>query len=151
MSPEEPGNGSLPYAGHGLGMRLLRAREVLLSEYRPIFRANNLTEQQWRVLRILEAKSPQDATTVSEESLIRLPSLSRILRDLQARGLIERRANRGGASRIELSISSEGRSLILRLAPEIAARMASVHSTLTDDQYGQLLSMLDIIADRGRR
>lgn len=132
-------------------MRLLRAREALLFEYRPIFRANNLTEQQWRVLRILEAKSPQDATTVSEESLIRLPSLSRILRDLQTRGLIDRRTNRLGVRRIELWISTEGRSLILRLAPEIAARMASVRSALTEDEYLQLLRALDMIADRGRR
>lgn len=40
-----------------LTIALLRAREAAMSYFRPIVKRHNLTEQQWRIVRIL-AESP---------------------------------------------------------------------------------------------
>lgn len=124
-------------------MLLLRAREALLSEYRPIFRARNLTEQQWRILRFLEISSPLDAASLSEKSMILPPSLTRIMRDLEARGLLSRYDNSFGPSRVLLSITDEGRELVRNTAPLIAERLDIVQSKLTPVEQRQLVTLLE--------
>ncbi|KQV41354.1 homoprotocatechuate degradation operon regulator HpaR [Rhizobium sp. Root1204] len=131
--------------GRGLGMLLLRAREVVLAEYRPIFRSCNLTEQQWRILRFIEGQSPMDATSLSERSVILAPSLTRIIRDLETRGLIERVVNRVGPSRVLISISPQGRELVKTIQPLIADKLNRINSRLTAVERGQLTALLDKI------
>lgn len=129
--------------GKGLGMMLLRAREVLLSEYRPIFRSRNLTEQQWRILRFLEITSPLDAASLSEKSMILPPSLTRMMRDLEGRGLIDRMDNSTGPSRVLLSITPAGREIVKSAAPLIADRLERVQSKLTRSEQRQLQVLLE--------
>ncbi|KQV36985.1 hypothetical protein ASC96_26540 [Rhizobium sp. Root1204] len=127
-------------------MLLLRGREALLAEYRPIFRGRNLTEQQWRILRFLELISPLDATSLSEKSMILPPSLTRIMRDLEARGLLSRTDNRSGPSRVLLSITEEGRELVKNMAPKIADGLAQAQSKLNRTEQRQLLALLEKLA-----
>ena len=51
-----------------LPMALLRAREAVMRQFRPILRQHGLTEQQWRILRALAAV---DAIEVTERDLRR--------------------------------------------------------------------------------
>jgi hypothetical protein len=82
-----------------LPMSLLRAREAVMRQFRPSLRNHGLTEQQWRILRALAAIDAIEVTELARVAFLLGPSLSRILRDLEARQLIERRtakADRGG-------------------------------------------------------
>ena len=54
---------------------LLRARERLMRDFRPLLAAEGFTEQQWRVMRTLAARGPLDAAALSDRSLILPPSL----------------------------------------------------------------------------
>src|SRR5947207_14881770 len=72
---------------------LLRAREAVMDRLRPVLRACDLTEQQWRVLRVLSVGGEIEVMRLAREALVRPPSLSRILRDLIERELIARRAS----------------------------------------------------------
>ena len=48
-----------------LTIALLQAREAAMAYFRPIVKRHNLTEQQWRIVRILaERPSMQDFQTV---------------------------------------------------------------------------------------
>ena len=38
---------------HSLPMMLLRAREAVMGRFRPMLREFDLTEQQWRIIRVL--------------------------------------------------------------------------------------------------
>ena len=49
-----------------LPIALLRARETLMSRFRPLLAAHNVTEQQWRVLRVLYEAGPLNATQISD-------------------------------------------------------------------------------------
>src|SRR5207244_11195184 len=74
-----------------LPMSLLRAREAVMRQFRPALREHGLTEQQWRILRALAAIDCMEVTDLARTAFLLGPSLSRILRDLETRGLIERR------------------------------------------------------------
>jgi homoprotocatechuate degradation regulator HpaR len=74
-----------------LPMSLLRAREAVMRHFRPSLRDHGLTEQQWRILRALASIDAIEVTELARVAFLLGPSLSRILRDLEARHLIERK------------------------------------------------------------
>src|SRR5437868_14462175 len=74
-----------------LPMSLLRAREAVMRQFRPSLRNHGLTEQQWRILRALTAVETIEVTELARTAFLLGPSLSRILRDLEARQLVERK------------------------------------------------------------
>ena len=100
-----------------LPMSLLRAREAVMRQFRPSLREHGLTEQQWRILRALAAIDTIEVTELARTAFLLGPSLSRILRDLEARRLIERKAAKTDLRRGMVSISEKGLKLMERVAP----------------------------------
>jgi len=89
-------------------------------------RQHGLTEQQWRILRALAAVNVIEVTELARVAFLLGPSLSRILRDLEARGLIERESDTRDLRRGVLSISAKGLKLIAQVAPSSEAIYASI-------------------------
>src|SRR5262252_9370370 len=95
-----------------LPMSLLRAREAVMRQFRPSLRQHGLTEQQWRILRALAAIDAVEVTELARTAFLLGPSLSRILRDLEARRLIERKTAKTDLRRTVVSISEKGLRLM---------------------------------------
>jgi homoprotocatechuate degradation regulator HpaR len=95
-----------------LPMALLRTREMVMRQFRPAMRSFNLTEQQWRVLRALSSVREIEATQLATATFLLAPSLTRILRDLEIRKLIHRRAAPKDQRTALLSLSDQGRQLM---------------------------------------
>src|SRR5690554_3220037 len=76
-----------------LPMSLLRAREAVMQHFRASLRQYDITEQQWRVLRALTSVYEIEMSELAKATFLLAPSLSRILQDLEARGLIKRRSD----------------------------------------------------------
>src|SRR4030081_2721325 len=83
-----------------LPMSLLRAREAVMRHFRPSLRDHGLTEQQWRILRALPVIDANEVTELARVAFLLGPSLSRILRDLEARHLIERKVVKADQRRV---------------------------------------------------
>jgi homoprotocatechuate degradation regulator HpaR len=101
-----------------LPMALLRAREAVMRRFRPGLRDHGVTEQQWRVLRALAGHRSLEVTELAERTCLHLPSVSRILPDLEARGLVERRPVSSDLRRSTVTLSREGARLIAAHAPD---------------------------------
>jgi homoprotocatechuate degradation regulator HpaR len=125
-----------------LPMALLRAREAVMRQFRPSLRKHDLTEQQWRILRALAAVDAIEVTELARIACLLGPSLSRILRDLEARGLIERRALKTDLRRAVLSISARGLRLIAEVAPSSEAIYAVITRRYGARKLGELQTML---------
>ena len=54
---------------------LLQAREAAMSYFRPIVKRHNLTEQQWRIVRILAESPSMDFHDLAYRACILRPSL----------------------------------------------------------------------------
>jgi homoprotocatechuate degradation regulator HpaR len=131
-----------------LPMSLLRAREAVMRHFRPSLRRHGLTEQQWRILRALASIEVIEVTELARVAFLLGPSLSRILRDLEARHLIERRTAKADLRRGVVSISAKGLKLIEAVAPSSEA----IYAAMTR-RYGarKLTDLQEMLAELERR
>jgi homoprotocatechuate degradation regulator HpaR len=125
-----------------LPMSLLRAREAVMRQFRPSLRRHGLTEQQWRILRALAAIDAIEVTELARTAFLLGPSLSRILRDLEARHLIERRTDRADLRRAVVSISDKGLKLMEVVAPSSEAIYAEITRRFGARKLSELQAML---------
>ncbi len=72
---------------------MLRAKESVLAPMRPKLRDYNITEPQWRVMRVINETGATYATGLAEVALLHAPSVTRILQELEERNLIVREAD----------------------------------------------------------
>src|ERR1700736_6090602 len=128
-----------------LPMSLLRAREAVMRQFRPSLRNHGLTEQQWRILRALTAVETIEVTELARTAFLLGPSLSRILRDLEARHLIERRTAKADLRRGVVSISPKGLKLIEAVAPNSEAIYAALTSRFGARKLAELQDMLGVL------
>lgn len=125
-----------------LPMMLLRAREAVMRRFRASLRQHDLTEQQWRVLRALSSVGEIDVTQLARATFLLQPSLSRILKDLESRGLIARRLN-GDDRRIGLvAIGPAGAALIEAISPESEAIYAEITALFGREKLADLQTLL---------
>ena len=125
-----------------LPMSLLRAREAVMRQFRPSLRRHGLTEQQWRILRALAAVDAVEVTELARVAFLLGPSLSRILRDLEARQLIDRRTPKADLRRGVVSISEKGVKLMEVVAPSSEAIYAAITRRYGARKLGELQEML---------
>lgn len=130
-----------------LPIALLRAREALMVRIRPILLARDMTEQQWRVIRVLAEESPLDATDVAERACLFKPSLTRIIKILEARKLITRNSDAIDGRRISLAIAPAGMARIREVAPAISAIYANLEARYDVQRIELLLDMLGELAE----
>jgi homoprotocatechuate degradation regulator HpaR len=123
-------------------MSLLRAREAVMRHFRTSLRDHGLTEQQWRILRALASIEAIEVTELARLAFLLGPSLSRILRDLEARHLIERRTAKADLRRGVVSISERGLKLIEAVAPSSEAIYAAITKRYGARKLGELQDML---------
>ena len=155
--PAEDDSGRLDVlAGDAIGMRpfsqslpmaLLRAREEAMRRFRPLLAANDLTEQQWRVLRALTAADGRlDLTGLAERTALQVPSASRIVANLEGRGLLERGSAEGDQRRASLGLSSSGRNLVRLIAPHSEAAYNRIEEEFGAERLARLLEELADLA-----
>jgi homoprotocatechuate degradation regulator HpaR len=127
---------------HSLPMALLSTRELVMSQFRPMLREYGVTEQQWRVIRALVETAEVEVTELAKRSYILSPSLSRILQNLEARGLINRNAVQSDQRRALISISTKGRQLFDTIAPHSEAHYAKIAAAFGENKLTQLYTLL---------
>jgi homoprotocatechuate degradation regulator HpaR len=125
-----------------LPMSLLRAREAVMRQFRPALRRHDLTEQQWRILRALADIEAIEVNELAHTAFLLAPSLSRILRDLETRGLIERKTAVTDQRRGLVSISDKGLKLMEVVAPSSEAIYAAITRRYGAKKLAELQDML---------
>lgn len=126
-----------------LPMALLRARESVMNRFRPNLRAHDLTDQQWRVIRALVDHGELQITELAEECCLLMPSLSRILQNLEERGLVRRRTSSGDQRRFVISVTEDGLALFRSVAPISEARYAEIAARIGPERLEQLYALLE--------
>ena len=125
-----------------LPVLLHRTREALAVHFRKVFVQHDLTDPQWRVLRILSHSDEIDVAGLAQQSYLMGPSLSRILRDLAARRLIVRRASATDARRFFHSLTPSGRRLLERVSPAFDPLFEEIEKRFGIDRIQELNSLL---------
>jgi homoprotocatechuate degradation regulator HpaR len=148
-------NRRMPSYRDSLSGTLLATRELVMAPIRGELRSAGLTEQQWRVLRVLADDGPTDSSRLAEKALLLAPSVTRIMRDLISRNLIVRQADPSDARRSILTITPAGRKLIIRAADHafeiIDAYRAAFGSERLDTLISDLREFMTAIEPISRR
>ena len=76
-----------------LPMALLKAREAVMKKFMPSLKEHKLSSQQWRVIRALEDEDGLEISELSVRCHLLMPSLSRIIQNLESRTLVKRQAH----------------------------------------------------------
>lgn len=135
-----------------LPMALLQAREATMQLFRPLLAKHDLTEQQWRVLRALSASTdPLEVGAIADATFLLAPSLSRILKDLEARSLVHRAPVATDQRRAEISLTAPGYALVGLVAPESEAIYNLIEDAFGDKALHRLLRQLGDLRDKTNR
>lgn len=126
-----------------LPMSLLRAREAVMAQFRPLLASHDVTEQQWRVIRVLGEHASLDASELADRASILAPSLTRIIKTLEEREYLTRGKVSGDGRRVMLSITPKGRELIEIVAPQSSAIYDALKARIGQQRYEELLDLLE--------
>jgi len=144
-SAEDPDSEPLPPVAESMPVRLMRAREAVMSRIRPVLRAHGVTEQQWRVLCTVRDLQETEITALADRVFLLPPSLSRILRDLEGRGLMLRRPSIQDQRRVLVSVTPEGEALIHRIEPSLLQLRLQMRRLVGRDRLRALADLLDAL------
>jgi homoprotocatechuate degradation regulator HpaR len=126
---------------------LVQARESIMWMFRPILREYALTDLQWRVLLSVRSAGQIEVAKLARVSCLLAPSLSRVLKDLLARGLINRRASAKDQRRYLISISEEGERLMCEVFPKVLDGYDVIEARYGPEKLEMLRSMLHDLWD----
>lgn len=136
-------NPKLSRTARSLPIALLRARETVMEPYREMLSKSGISEQKWRVLRVVSESGPTEQTAIAKTACLMLPSLTRILTALEADGLLTRQADTRDRRKSIVTLAPAGRALIDAHADESARITAHLQETLGADRMTALLDLLE--------
>jgi homoprotocatechuate degradation regulator HpaR len=134
---------SRPKTSRSLPIALLRAREKVMGPIREMLSDVDVTEQQWRVLRVLEENGPLDPTHIASEACLLMPSLTRILQKLDDKGLVLRSNDPLDGRKQRIEASDAAKDLIRQNMATSMNLTAQMRSTLGDEKFETLLDLLN--------
>ena len=135
-------NRSLPSTARSLPIALIRAREGVMAPIREMLAETGITEQQWRVLRVLAEFGRTDAKTLADRSSLLFPSLTRIAATLRDKGLVSQTRDDTDRRRQFIQLTPKGQKIIDDHAPRAAQIVDSFKQVLGEHDYETLLDLL---------
>ena len=136
-----------PFKHRNLPRLLLQAREAVMAHTRPSLRAHGLSDQQWRVLRVLGEHAHEvggiETGRVAREAYLLGPSLTGVLSRMERDGLITRGRCPEDARRTVVRATALGLEKVQALSQTIEAHYSWMEQQLGKAKLGQLYALLD--------
>lgn len=129
-----------------LPIALLRAREAVMVPIRAMLAQAGVTEQQWRVLRVVHERGPSDPASIARDACLLMPSLTRILRGLEDKGLIARSPHETDRRTFWVGITAAGEALIAAHLDESNRLLADLEDRYGAERLDRLLDLLEELA-----
>jgi len=134
-----------PFASSGeeLVVSILRTADEAHRYMVGILSEEDLTDQQYNVLRILRGAGPDGLPTLSigDRMIERTPGVTRLVDRLVRKGFVERERDAVDRRRIVCRITDQGHAVLHRIQPRLDAAVADFEGALPPD----------VLADLGRR
>lgn len=125
-----------------LTIALLQARETAMGYFRPILNQHNLTEQQWRIIRILAEHRSLDFHALAQQACILRPSLTGILTRLERDGVVYRLKPLNDQRKLFASLTPKGVEIYQEACTEIEAGYQQIEEHFGPQKMQQLKALL---------
>ncbi|MEM7019154.1 MAG: homoprotocatechuate degradation operon regulator HpaR [Pseudomonadota bacterium] len=127
---------------HSLPIQILKARETTMERFRPMLKKHGLTEQQWRVIRVLAATESLDASELAQRSMLLPPSLTRIAKYLEGIKLVHRYADAQDQRRYIFSLTPMGLEKYQQVGQDSERLYQTIEAEFGEDKLAQLHTLL---------
>ena len=131
---------------HSLPMMLYRTLDAVMPRFRQIFSEFGLTEQQWRVLRVLWQHEQIAFRELADLTLIPPPSLVGVVDRLTKSGLANRRRSDTDRRNVFVQATSKGQALEAKVRPRVDKAYAELRSSVNAKTWNDLIAGLEQIS-----
>ncbi|WP_312934097.1 homoprotocatechuate degradation operon regulator HpaR [Pseudomonas sp.] len=128
-----------------LTLSLLQAREAAMAFFRPLLNEHGLTEQQWRVIRILHQQGELESHQLAHLACILKPSMTGVLGRLERDGLVSRRKGVEDQRRMFVTLTAAGQACFEAMRGDMEANYAKIQAQFGADKLEQLMALLNAL------
>ena len=132
----------VPAFSTSLPMQLYKALDAIMPEYRNLFYKYDLTEQQWRILRVLWTENNITVAQLSKITLLPAPSLVGILDRLVKKNLLIRNRSDKDRRQVQISLTTKGQELQQLVAPSVLAIHSRLKARVSNEEWQSLERLL---------
>ncbi len=136
-----------PFVHRNLPRLLLQARESVMAHTRPSLREHGLSDQQWRVLRVLGENGAVETGRIAREAFILGPSLTGVLARMERDGLVRRERDPADQRRTAVEATAKGLKLVQTLSRTIEDHYAWMEKSLGKQKLAELYGLLDQVIE----
>jgi len=129
-----------------LPMMLYRTLDAVMPRFRQIFSEFGLTEQQWRVLRVLWQHEQIAFRELADLTLIPPPSLVGVVDRLTKSGLANRRRSDTDRRNVFVHATGKGQALEAEVRPRVEKAYAELRRSVDTQTWDALIAGLDQIS-----
>jgi homoprotocatechuate degradation regulator HpaR len=126
-----------------LPIALLRARETVMLPIREMLSRSNISEQKWRVLRVVSESGAMDQTLIAQRACLLLPSLTRIIKAMEQDGLLVRTPGADDKRKSMVTITADGQAIIDTHAVESNMLFENLQKEFGREDMRTLLDLLE--------
>lgn len=125
-----------------LTLNLLQAREVAMSYFRQSLNEHGLTEQQWRVIRILSQQGELETNRLADLACILKPSMTGVLSRMEAAGLVHRRKADQDQRRVLVTLAEGGQACFASMSDRMEQNYQRLQERFGAEKLQTLLALL---------
>lgn len=125
-----------------LTLALLQAREATMTHFRPELNKVGLTEQQWRVIRILYQYEVLESNQLAEYACILKPSLTGILNRMIEQDLIMKKRDEQDQRIYLISLTDEGLKCFENQVIKMEESYKKIQQQFGEDKMQLLMELL---------
>jgi len=126
-----------------LTLSLLQAREAAMAFFRPLLNTHDLTEQQWRVIRILKQHGELENYQLAELACILKPSMTGVLGRLERDGLVRRQKAAQDQRRVIVTLTEGGEACFASMKEGMEANYQKIQAQFGEEKLQQLMGLLN--------
>lgn len=134
-----------------LTIALLQARETAMGFFRPILKSHNLTEQQWRIIRVLADQRSIEFHELAAQTCILRPSLTGILSRMERDKLIFRLKPVNDQRKLYVSLTQQGQELYDVARHQVEQGYGEIEAAFSPEKMQQLMTLLDELITLGEQ
>jgi homoprotocatechuate degradation regulator HpaR len=130
-----------------LPMMLHRTLDAVIPKYRAVFKEHDISEQQWRILRVLWEVPSCTSAELARVTLLPSPSMVGIIDRMMKKSLVLRDRSEDDRRIVHLSLTDKGRQLQNELMPQIDAIYDTMIKQCDADAWQTMIDTMQIIID----
>lgn len=133
----------MPKLRQSLTLTLLQARESAMKFFRPSLNQHGLTEQQWRIIRILSQHDELEINRLAELACILKPSMTGVLARMEAADLVMRRKAVQDQRRVLVRLTEKGLASFSSMSQSMEANYQRLQAEFGEEKLQSLLALLN--------